>query len=340
MVAKNLGSLRPMHSLPSADPRPGERFSRGAIVNPPRKELRVVYPMKTPPLLLPVSLLLGACVSTPAFSQTLWLDYDFNGSLANAGSAANATLAYYGGAASSSAGSGVSGAGGDSALNNTGAAGMGTGGNSAAGASTSSKSVDFGTLGSFTIAGWYNAETVAGGGAKLFELYGTGTNNVVTLIAESSTRLALSIFGSSSGNNSTSQSGYSTTNGWVFFAVTYNGTTATNNLNFYIGNASSLSAAGARSITATNLALGETGVGVGNGYYNNGNANRPFDGLIDEIAFYGAGADSAAGALSLSQLDALRLASLSGIPEPSSAAALLGGIGLAFAALRRRERRG
>lgn len=275
---------------------------------------------------------------TPGTAQTLLLNYNFNGSgssAANNGSATNAALTYYGGAAYSSAGTGVSGAGGDTALNNTGVSGMGTLGNSVAGASTESKSVDLGTLGSFTIAGWYNAETTPGGGGKLFELY-YGTNSAITLIAEGGNRLALNIAGSSSGKNSTAQTGYSATGSWVFFAVTYDGTTSTDNLSFYIGTSStSLAAAGTRSITGTSIAFGMTGVGVGNGYNNNNAANRPFDGLVDNVAFYGA-ADST-GALNLSQLDALRL---SAIPEPSSAALLLGCAGLAFTALRRRHHRG
>jgi len=289
-----------------------------------------------PLTLLPASLLLGTLLITPGAAQTALLNYNFNGSgstAANGGSASNATLTYYSGAAYSSAGSGLSGAGGDTALNNTGAAGMGTLGNSAAGASTATKSVDLGTLGSFTIAGWYKAETTPGAGGKLFELY-YGTNSAITLIAEGGDRLALNIAGSSTGNNSTQQTGYSATGSWVFFAMTYNGTTSTNNLSFYIGNSTSLTAAGTRSIAGTSIAFGMTGIGVGNGYNNGGAANRPFDALMDNVSFYGA-ADSS-GALNSTQLDAIRLSS---IPEPSSAALLFGGAGLVLASVRRRNRR-
>jgi len=294
--------------------------------------------------LLPATLLASLAIGMMPKACAQMLVYNFNGTnsstASNAGSLSGATLTYHNasntvGNMYSGAGTGVSGNANDNALDNTSASGMGTIGNSMAGASTTSRSVSIGTLGSFTIAGWYNASTTPGSNAKLFEL-SQDSSHFVTLYTESSTRIALSINGTST--NSFSTAGYSGTGSWIFFAASYNGTSSTNNLRFYIGDAnptSSLVLSGTRSLASGEVALtGAIGVGVGNGYYNNGAANRPFDGLMDDVSFYGAGTGSAAGALSMSQINDLRLAA---IPEPGTAMLLMGGLAFTILRLRRRQ---
>lgn len=303
--------------------------------------------MKTLPTIAVAVFIQGICAAPLAMAQTLLLNYDFNGSNSsaesNAGSATGADLVYHNASKAvvnmySASGTGVSGASGDTAMDNTSAGAMGTLGNNPAGASTTSKSANIGTLGSFTIAGWFKADSTPGSNAKIFELSGTET---IGLIAEANQtgRLALTVNGSIVGN-STSQSGYASTGSWVFFAVTYDGTSTTNNLNFYLGTSNTstaLSLAGTRSVSEGDIGIGTAaGVGIGNGYYSGGSANRPFDGLIDDFSFYGAGAGSSAGVLSSTEINALRLQA---IPEPSSLALLVGVVGLGFAGWRRVSRR-
>lgn len=303
--------------------------------------------MKILPTIVVALFIQGLCAVLPARAQTLLLNYDFNGSnastAANEGSATGADLVYHNASKAvvnmySASGTGVSGASGDTALDNTSAGAMGTLGNNPAGASTTSKSANIGTLGSFTITGWFKADSTPGSNAKIFELTGTES---IGLIAEANQtgRLAMTVNGSIVGN-STSQSGFTSIGSWVFFAVTYDGTSTTNNLSFYVGTSNSstaLTLAGTRSVSEGDIGIGTAaGIGIGNGYYSGGSANRPFDGLVDDFYFYGAGAGSSDGVLSSTEINALRLQA---IPEPSSLALLVGGAGLGFIGWRRVSRK-
>lgn len=289
-----------------------------------------------------ILILLTGAYTTPLVSAaTLLLDYNFDGSssstASNAGSVTGAGLTYHNNANSvvnlySAAGTGVSGATNDTALNNASAGAMGTAGNNPAGASTLAGTANVGTLGSFTITGWYNASIRPDNNAKLIELSGTHTIALLIEAGQSGQRLALNYDGALVAN-SFQQPGFSAIGSWVFFAVSYDGTTATNNLNFYYGTTSSaVILAGSRSLSTGltgDLNLGSSvSVGVGNGVYNSGGANRPFDGLMDDTSLYGGAAGSSSGVLNLSQLDALRLQS---VPEPATTVLLLsGGVLMAF----------
>ena len=115
-------------------------------------------------------------------------------------------------------------------------------------------------------------------------------------------------------------------NNWVFLAVTYDGTTTSNNVNFYIGGEGTPVAplGTAQSTIAITVDGGPALFGVG---YTDAApaANTSVLGLQDDVRVY-------SGSLSLAELEAARL---SNIPEPATAALL----GMAGASLLVRRRR-
>lgn len=192
-------------------------------------------------------------------------------------------------------------------------------------ARTSSTVSSLNSLQSFTISGWLQTgdSTQLGNFARVldnydgsngFRLRNNGTDGVLELTVQTS--------------SFSSNAVYTATESWFFFAVTYNA--LTDDAAFYIGdfdtsvslvNSGSIALAGSDTgINTDVLAIGNTAGG-----------GRPFNGFLDDIAIYGT-TSGGSGALTLSELETVRAAS---IPEPTSAALMLGAISLL--ALRRRR---
>ncbi len=284
------------------------------------------------------SILALLALRLPLQAQTLLLEYKFNDSgttTANAGtlSTQNANLVASDFTTATdlhgAAGSGVSGQAGDKALNLTSATGQGSG---FTGPAAVTATGGLGTLKSFTLTGWYNAATT-GGNARLFDDGSVMTGKGITLWMSGTNQLNLTINGvqTSFAVNST----LALTNTWVFYAVTYDSSLASNNISLYVGTTSTNSAL-ASTATTTSLpgdVLNNPTVSLvlGNQTVSN---QRPFDGLMDNVRLYGSATD-ASGVLSGLAIENLR--SLDVVPEPNSLALLVSSVmALGFAARRRR----
>ncbi|MBN8708765.1 MAG: hypothetical protein BGO12_17320 [Verrucomicrobia bacterium 61-8] len=263
-------------------------------------------------------------------AQTLILDYDFN-QIAGGGTTAPSTgstttsLNLYDSAGSltnlhGAAGSGVSGAAGDLALNNSASTGMGSGGTGGRAQSASISAIN--SLQSFTLAGWFKTGSTTSISSNAFLINNqSGTSDGFRLYSNSSGYLALNVNGAAV--TSSGAATYAATEAWVFFAVTYDGTLSSNNVKFYVGNTSTGVSLNVTRTLAQGMASANSG---GFALANVVNSNiRPFDGYLDNIAVYGSQTDNS-GVLSLAQLEAVRAANL--VPEPAHLAFLGCGAGL------------
>lgn len=231
---------------------------------------------------------------------------------------------------------GVSGSPGDYALDFTSATRMGSGTGNAGPvaqylANTGSA---IGAQTSLTLSGWFRTDGAQsiGNRATLFEIASLSLNASTTTGA-----LTLSVRDSSNTLIALdSTAGYTAQGQWVFFAATFDGTILSgNNVSFYIGGvgtAVSLVSSGRIDLADWIGFSGEaTGSAIRLG--NNGSTQvRPFDGYLDNMALYGE-ASGGGGALTQSQLEAMRLAA---VPEPTVAGLLLLG-GVTVAMIRRRR---
>lgn len=267
-------------------------------------------------------LALSLCSGLAVHAATPILEYDFNDSgtsTSSSGSTSYELEMYDSGGTSSAAdlhgnsGSGVSGLAGDYAFDNTDATGMGTNGVGGAARGTGILS-DLSGLQSLTITGWFNA-------ASLITDYPNILGNIEDgekgfLLTGNNGRLSLQV------NTSAYVSGggvYNTTNEWVFFAVSYDGTVSSDNLTYYVGDMNtSVTVETLRSLDQGAIAGSANPFTIGN--VATGSTIRPFDGLLDDIAIYGSKLD-ASGVLSLSEIEQIRLSS---IPEPSATSGLIG----------------
>lgn len=195
-------------------------------------------------------------------------------------------------------GLGVSGSAGDRAFDNTASTTMGGSGGRAEQADVAA--ID--ALTSFTLQGWFKTEGTAPlgtnarlfynfAGSKGFDLYGkSAINGDMTL-------------GVDNGDADTSGAIYGDTQTWVFFAVTYDGTLASNNTKFYKGSGTStVTQVGTRTVNKSAVDDEGTGLGIGN---KSGSSNFPFDGFLDNIRIFGTQTGNS-GALNLSQMETLR----------------------------------
>ena len=281
--------------------------------------------------------LLGAGVARAA--GTPLLEYTFNDTGTTAASTGSDTtsLTLYNSSGTATdlhgaAGSGVSGAASDFAFDNTAATGMGTGFNGGSAASVGDlQGVD--TLKSFTLAGWFKTDgtTVIGNNARLLDNQnGAAGTGFILFASGSSGTLTLQI----NNNQYVSTSGaYNATQSWVFFAVTDDGQ---GNVSFYIGDtATSVSLVNSVSGTAILESDNATSLSIGNATA----GNRPFDGLMDDIRVYGSSTVNDSNAvLTQSDLESLRSADISAIPEPATYTLLGGLVALSIVGLRRRRR--
>jgi hypothetical protein len=211
-----------------------------------------------------------------------------------------------------SAGSGVSGQAGDLAFDNSASTAMGTSGTG--GSANGGNISALNGLSSFTLQGWFNTSgsgTVSG--ARLFEK-NEGAGNDLSLqysrnVASGQLAIYLgtptqtAITGVSSGIDAT----LGTSNSWVFFAVTYDGTLAENNVKFYTGTTSSGVTQVGAALTLNSGALNASNSGaLALGNVASG-GNRPWQGLLDNMRIYGATSGNG-GVLTLPQLETLRAA--------------------------------
>lgn len=204
----------------------------------------------------------------------------------------------------SSGGLGVSGDSADRALDLTAATGMG---NTSTGLSPAAKITPhpstIGGLTSFTLQGWFKTDgtSVIGSTSYLFHVNNTG---MISLRAESAGILKLYVDGIAV---SSASGAYNTAATWTYFAVTYDGTLAADNVKFYAGRA-------ATAVSLVNTATLNAGAVGSFGTQpmiigNSAGGNRPFDGLLDNVRLFGSTADGS-GVLPLADLEAFRQADI------------------------------
>jgi hypothetical protein len=196
-------------------------------------------------------------------------------------------------------------------------------------------------LSALTLTTWLNVESYPGGNNRLMAKQSGGAfggfswnMNATTNdgpVGPDNFRLALFLGNNVSSGPADFGATYSTAdvdadNKWVFLAVTYDSSLAANNTTFYIGDAeNSLTQLGGP-VTLPQLTVDGGSALFGVGYTDAAPAaDTSVIGYQDDVRVYGQ-------ALSLAELDAVRV---QGIPEPSSVAALVLGVGL-FGLLRRR----
>lgn len=278
-------------------------------------------------LLLTAAIAVSAIASANLTAQPLLLYYDFN-SVADhtvntvTDASGNNNTGTIGGFATWGADkSGVSGKSGDYAFDNTATSGM-------AGANGGVISAPaFNTaLTSFTVSMWFKTDEVLSGSARLFN---TGQGFLLAGTDDGKLSFNGRKNGESSGSSqmiAVTNDIFKTQNEWIFVAVTYDGTGSTSSVaKMYVGTATtgvieigsvtSTATFGAKSLGS--LFFGATSASVTNA----------FDGWLDDIRLYGA-TSGASGALTLEQLEAIRL-SAAPIPEPASATAVLAAFAVA-----------
>ncbi len=163
---------------------------------------------------------------------------------------------------------------------------------------TGSTALNFGTLGAYTATIWFNANSQmpnSGGnddlGPRIFILGPNGATdkavaNSVSIYWQQWNEVAATI--NTTEINAPTYATFVPTNQWLFFALTYNGTTAT----LWTGTAGSPAVAvTTETVSGGSITLNNAGGSVlmmGN----RGNLGRPFDGWIDDFRFYSGAATS------------------------------------------------
>lgn len=186
-------------------------------------------------------------------------------------------------------------------------------------------------LASFTIAGWYNMPTL--GSAFLID-YSTGNNGFYAYMNGDGT-ISLNVNGY---DPRSSSAAFSDTNQWVFFAIAYDGTSTTNNLNFYIGDSSTTGVTSAGTSTLNKGTVVDTSVATMYiGKKATWNNNGSIDGLLDDFQIYGSLSDGT-GALNLAEIASIHDAAV--VPEISASTSWIAVIaGLAMIMVRVKKRR-
>jgi hypothetical protein len=188
-----------------------------------------------------------------------------------------------------------------------------------------------GALSALTVTGWFKtdgAQTLSSGTATLLRNYTSGANATGFQITTTSNNRLQIALGSGSGASTFSSLSndalMSQASTWVFFAVTWNGSS----VQWYVGDEDApVTVSGTSGAYTGSLGAGPNSIVLGRSG-STGTSAQGFDGLLDDIRIY----DSALG---LSQIEAVRA---SAIPEPSAFAALGGLAALGLAASRRRRR--
>lgn len=281
-----------------------------------------------PRLLIPAAVV-AVLHFAPGSLEAQILKYDFNqtGTTAPSTGTTTTSLTLYNTAGTAAdlhgaAGSGVSGVASDRAFDNSASTGMGSTGTGGRGQSASSIAA-INTLQSFTLTGWFKTSDTTSIGSNAYLINNQNASDGFRLYSSGTGFLALNVNGA--GITSSGASTYAATQSWVFFAVTYDGTIASNNVKFYVGNTS---AAASLNVTRTLNQGTATNNTTAFSIANTTGNSRPFDGLMDDIFIYGSQTDNT-GVLSLAQIEAVRAANV--IPEPSALGLLACGMGLLIA---------
>jgi len=204
-------------------------------------------------------------------------------------------------------GSGVSGMSGDRAFVNV------TGGrvNHAA----DDNSID--ALVSFTYSGWLKSNTATPlGSGRIME-----NSNTPLIQLTGAGDFQLQVNGNTTGFTANSGAKYTDTQKWFFFAITYDGTSSANNVNFYKGYRNAAEAGGDPSVQL--VATGTIDKGTENqdtvalNILNRSTGDRTLDTALDNFRIDGTQTGgSSAGALTLTQLEAYRQLDI--VPEPGT----------------------
>lgn len=192
-------------------------------------------------------------------------------------------------------------------------------------------------LQSFTLSGWFKTETtdaLAGKTPRLFWNHNDSTAGFNLQFFSGSEDLKLDVDDNATFVNTTGNQ-YADKQAWVFFAVTYDGTVASNNIKFYKGYRTDAEAklgttqttAQTKLISTHTLNRGTVGSeSIGLVLGNRTAGDRPFDGYLDEMRIDGG--SGATNALTLAQIEAIRVTAVN-LPEPSSIVlAALAGVAL------------
>ncbi|MDO8094963.1 MAG: Ig-like domain-containing protein, partial [Candidatus Brocadiales bacterium] len=265
-------------------------------------------------------------------AQTAILEYKFNETGTTAPSTGSdvtaVTLRNSGGVATdlhSADSLGVSGVTGDRAFDNTASTSMGGTGGRADQADLAA--ID--TLTSFTLQGWFKTDGstaidgVTGSDRAVLLQNGegfTGNTNGFQLFGHQG-NLKLRV---DNGDAEAPELAYGGTQSWIFFAVTYDGSSTANNVKFYKGSASSeVTLVATETIDMGQVGSEAVGLGIGN---ESGSSGSPFDGYLDNVRVYGSQGDNS-GVLTLAQLDSIRAGDVP--PTVSSTSPANGDIGVA-----------
>ncbi len=196
---------------------------------------------------------------------------------------------------------------------------------------------DIGTLTSFTITGWFNVAATINNSANILNMFNNSTTNGIVLSAGDGV-LTLQVNNGSDAIHSPYTTGYYGTGQWVYFAVTYNGTLSTNNVDFYWGTTSAdATLVSGGTLTLANGSTSLSGAALGIGNTSSGAANRPFDGSLDDVELFGA-ASGSSGALTQTELEAVQSGDLLDVPEPGTTALICAGSALFLVCGWRRRR--
>jgi hypothetical protein len=313
----------------------------------------------------------GPCVSN-ASAQTPLYEWNFNGqdAGANTGSGTGGELSPNVGLGTPTDGTfsspGVSGNAGDSAFNTNGSFNYGTYSYTTSGDAGSIGGLNFGSgLSQFTITGWVqynpgNPYTTA----SIFAIDNpgspsNGSNPGISLetepIYDNNGALVATVNGNQNYTGSLLPGNASLANQWVFFSLSYDGTTGATNPYYYVynpsstdlalygttadtvvmaGTASTLAAPNANGFAESAAGLvaldSSSSIIIGN----NGTDTDELSGSVDDLRIYDT-------ELSVAQIDAIQAQGLNGdivaAPEPSASVLILGGIGLLILRLRKRQ---
>jgi hypothetical protein len=190
-------------------------------------------------------------------------------------------------------------------------------------------------LSSYTAGNNRLAAKQAGGAFGGFSWNMNATPNTGT-VGPDNFRLGLFVGNNVSSDPSDFASAFSTDdvgadNQWVFFAVTYDGTAATDNVRFYMGDVNTPAAQVGTPLTIVQLTIDSGTARFGVGFTDAApTADTSAIGLQDDVRVYGT-------ALDLNQLDGIRLQA---VPEPSTWALIGGGLAALMAFRRMRDSRG